>query len=595
VVRATGGCVALLALFAGLATSADARMSDVTAQRSALTARALVRLDRRADAAKRAWDVRSHRFRDDYVRPKRWQVTLSGCRSRGPIARYRWGLRSLDGQGQDSVRLARSRCGTKVKLPRLGRWRVHLTVRSSTGAVDGTVRTVALRDLLVVSVGDSLSSGEGNPDVNRQTVIESRRECRHFHFRPPRDCFRVVPAEWMDQQCHRSARSWSARVARRLQNARTTVTFLNYACSGAEIAQIGSSTYRGIESGDALPPQLEAVRNQLGPPGDFRTPQVDVLLMTAGVNDLGFGDLLLGCAKSVGTDCVSSGEADDVRAALPSLPQGYRRLDVAFSTYVKAAQVYVAEYPARIFTDENDRYPSRTALRFCGAFSGGIGNSEARWITDRAEDLNAALRTAARSHGWVYVRDVRDKFRKHGYCADPGSWFRSYTGSNKLQGNEKGTAHPSGDGPAAIADLALPHINTRAVAPPLQRVTVELLSVRVDNNGLQMPCLSCQVSVAMLGLPPQKFTAVPIGSTTPLSGRSMFVDTTGNTLELSAGALVGGLGLPRPLRATKYLARDQGWGPGVDAIGAEDQGRSFVVEYRVTAGPPPPVACFICP
>jgi hypothetical protein len=106
-------------------------------------------------------------------------------------------------------------------LRRLGRWRVQLTVRSSTGE-DVVARSVALRDLLVVSVGDSLSSGEGNPDVNRKVVRDPST----------RSGVRVIPADWMDRQCHRSARSWSARVARHLQNRTTTVTFLNYSLLG---------------------------------------------------------------------------------------------------------------------------------------------------------------------------------------------------------------------------------------------------------------------------------------------------------------------------------------------------------------------------
>jgi hypothetical protein len=319
----------------------------------------------------------------------------------------------------------------------------------------------------------------------------------------------------------------------------------------------------------------------------FGTPQVDVLLVTAGVNDLGVSNLLNDCAKSIG-DCTSHGPAADVRAGLMALPQRYRQLDAAFSTHVNAAQVYVVEYPSRVFTNEQDRHGG------CGAFEPGMRSGEAHWITDRVDDLNAALKAAARSYGWVYVRDVRKKFRRHGYCAGAQSWFRSYSGSKKLQGNNRGTAHPSGKGPVRIADLAMPLINTHAVPLRLERVRVELLSVRVDDNGDARPCVNCRVRVAILGLSPQVFTALPIGRTVLLSGRGMFVDTHGATLELSAKALVGGRGLPRFLDDYEYLRRDGGWQPGVHALAASGDGRSFRVEYRVTTGPPPPVSCARC-
>ena len=543
---------------------------------AALAASPAIRLEPRADLAKSAWDVSAHRFRDSYVRPTSWRLTLDGCRSTGPIAQYRWELAALDGQAGPVSRQS-VRCSATVVLQRLGRWRVQLTVRNSTGGEHVAARDVALRDLLVVSIGDSLSSGEGNPDVNRKVVRDPST----------RSGFRVIPAEWMDRQCHRSARSWSARVARHLQNRTTTVTFLNYSCSGAEIAHLVSRRYRGIEAGDALPPQLELVRAQLGSPWVFGTPQVDVLLVSAGVNDLRFGDLLEDCALSVG-DCRTHGPAADVRSALVALPQRYRQLDAAFSTHVKAARVYFAEYPSRVFTNEHDRHGG------CGAFEIGMRSGEAHWITDRGDDLNAALNAAARSYGWEYVGDVRNEFRSHGYCAGAQTWFRSYSGSKKLQGNNKGTAHPSGGGPVRIADLAMPGIDTHAVPPPLERVRVDLLSARVDDNGDVRPCVNCRLSVAILGLPPQELTALPIGRTVPLSARDMVVDTHGATLELSARALVGGRGLPRLLDDREYLRRDEGWQPGVHALAASVDGRSFRIEYRVTAGPPPPVACARC-
>ena len=100
----------------------------------------------------------------------------------------------------------------------------------------------------------------------------------------------------------------------------------------------------------------------------------------------------------------------------------------------------------------------------------------------RGDDLNRTLRTAASANGWTFVRDVRDTFRGHGYCADADhTWFRSLSGSKKLQGDEHGTAHPNRAGHAAMASLAGPAVRASRPAPEPVQIVVQLRRVRIDD------------------------------------------------------------------------------------------------------------------
>lgn len=91
---------------------------------------------------------------------------------------------------------------------------------------------------LIVAVGDSFSSGEGNPDY--PAVF------REFAAQPPFDWatgdydakrLRVVPAQWMDATCHRSIFAWSTLYALRqaLTKPDTVIQYASFACSGAEV------------------------------------------------------------------------------------------------------------------------------------------------------------------------------------------------------------------------------------------------------------------------------------------------------------------------------------------------------------------------
>ena len=109
-------------------------------------------------------------------------------------------------------------CLLRHHFPKQGPYFVRLTI-SGPDAAGPFDQLIVVRDHLIVSLGDSYASGEGNPDVNRAGS---------------------TPARWVDKRCHRSAYAGPAQAALALERAdpHSSVTFLSFACSGATINRV---------------------------------------------------------------------------------------------------------------------------------------------------------------------------------------------------------------------------------------------------------------------------------------------------------------------------------------------------------------------
>src|SRR5262249_19050361 len=122
--------------------------------------------------------------------------------------------------------------------------------------------TLSIRDVLVVGLGDSIGSGEGNPDQPIRLQTQGFCFLRTFgadppiYWRPARDVrgitFACPPppapgdvakwngmlAGWAFAGCHRSLYSHQTRVALALaiENPTLAVTYVPLGCTGATIA-----------------------------------------------------------------------------------------------------------------------------------------------------------------------------------------------------------------------------------------------------------------------------------------------------------------------------------------------------------------------
>ena len=259
----------------------------------------------------RVYNPDTHSYPTSYLYPDGWFVGFDACESpladSGNVTAYRWRIDGVDFEyAFESEALANCRFDkdsdpAPPALPQQGSYSVTLTVEFSDGSTGTATQDIVVRDLLIVSIGDSNASGEGNPHVNQVGGL-----------RPADDV-------WFDRRCHRSAFSGHARAAASIEAAdpHTAVTFISFACSGAEIFDGLIYDYYGIELPDnalttPLDPQLISIMEHLCvtdwmEPGCIGNPrQVDSLFMSIGINDVGFSGLL--------TSCMGKEELKDIRA-----------------------------------------------------------------------------------------------------------------------------------------------------------------------------------------------------------------------------------------------------------------------------------------
>src|SRR5439155_7473002 len=126
-------------------------------------------------------------------------------------------------------------CKFSQQFSTLGTYRVKLTVRDANGQSASITKKVVVKDWLIVSLGDSYASGEGNPDVPQK-----------FDQRTLGTTVLAGPI-WVDRRCHRSGNSGPAFLGRVIEDAdpHASVTFLSLACAGAEIASGVLEPYPG--------------------------------------------------------------------------------------------------------------------------------------------------------------------------------------------------------------------------------------------------------------------------------------------------------------------------------------------------------------
>lgn len=340
---------------------------------------------------------------------------------------------TLDGRAVEVASIARCRFGLD-----LGDSEPHELELSSVG---GRVRaTVRARDLLVVTIGDSVSSGEGNPDG--PSVINPR---------------------WLERRCHRSMRSGAAQAALGLEagSPRSAVTLLALGCSGATVPRGLLGPYRGIEPNrrlGELPPQLDELAAL-----QARRP-IDAVLVSVGANDAHFGPVARFCIgvsrcptrrfdpERPGGQAPAGTPAADavIAAALADLPARY----AALAARLRAASVA----PDRVVIVEYFDPTHDARGETCRAALPGIKQDEAAWASDAIlTPLNTQVRLAALRHGWRLVSGVQDAFLAHGICArGQARWVRRIEESIGRGSGLSGPLHPNGLGHLATAALISP-------------------------------------------------------------------------------------------------------------------------------------------
>jgi lysophospholipase L1-like esterase len=389
------------------------------------------------------------------IAPAAWSalVTLRWPNGGFCTGTYRW---TVDGKPSTFVQQRSALTGLRTCTFSFAGFRApgrahHVRVAATRRGATGTGQTtVTIRDTLIVGLGDSIASGEGDPD--RGTAFVS----------------------WQDPRCHRSAKGFEAQTAAQLEaaDAKSSVTFVGLACSGASIQAGLLGPYSGIAppGGAPLPPQVDAMKALVG------SRRIDAVLVSIGINDLGFGSIARFCfddgvdpTTAATVDCWTKPYPaptspttlrDFVRSRTAALPSGYAQLaDALGKAGIPAAKIYVTEYPDAV--RDSNGLPCDPLIPYLDGRPFGF---DVRGTITRTEGLeaeneliapvNAALEAAAAAYGWHLVSGIAAQSATHGVCA-ARPWFLDVYDSAITQHDVRGTLHPNQQGQQAMARLVV--------------------------------------------------------------------------------------------------------------------------------------------
>jgi lysophospholipase L1-like esterase len=309
--------------------------------------------------------------KESYLTPVDHPVTV---RLTGPIpvgATCAWSFDDGDGPQASTFD-----CVEPVNLrARYGRT-TAATVEVSSGpdAPQKVTAEIMVRDIFIAGLGDSIASGEGNPD--RPIALSDEGFCfRSYlgtagaqYYRPSRagykggraceapDSLQVwqrQSALWQNSACHRSLYSYQTRTALALavQNPHIAVTYLPLACTGATIPDglFGAQRARECPPSKSASPCQGTVNSQLDElrvavtAAKRRQPdrKLDLVLLSIGANDINFSGLVADVIVDTATErglfrrTGVMGSVDDSRAALArELPQSFGKLREALKPLV---------------------------------------------------------------------------------------------------------------------------------------------------------------------------------------------------------------------------------------------------------------------
>lgn len=309
--------------------------------------------------------------KESYLTPIDHAITvrLTGAVPVGAVCT--WSFDDGDGPEQSTFD-----CAEPVNLRvRYGRQTVAtVDIAAGAEAPQRVSTEILVRDILIAGLGDSIASGEGNPD--RPVALADEGFCFRYYlgsaaaqyYRPSRAGYKggraceapnslavwqKQSALWLNAACHRSLYSYQTRAALALavRYPHIAVTYLPLACTGATIADglFGSQRARecppsrsGGTCQGTVNGQLAELREALAA-AQRRQPtrKLDLLLLSVGANDIYFSGLVADVIVDTATERAlfrRSGviaTVDEARSALArDLPQSFSKLREALKPLV---------------------------------------------------------------------------------------------------------------------------------------------------------------------------------------------------------------------------------------------------------------------
>lgn len=257
---------------------------------------------------------------EDYLAPAEHAVTvrLTGQVPAGAICGWRF---EESGAAQESSFDCSEPINIRVRYG--APTTVTVDVNAGPDVPERLTEEIQVRDILIAGLGDSIASGEGNPD--RPIELSSGGFCfRNLvgggeYFRPGRARFQgdkscgtgsgLAPwqrfnAQWSNAACHRSLYSYQTRAALALavKHPHIAVTFLPLACTGATIGSglLGSQrareclvTSKGVTCQGTINAQVAELREAMTSAKRRQAErQIDLIFLSVGANDIDFSGLV---------------------------------------------------------------------------------------------------------------------------------------------------------------------------------------------------------------------------------------------------------------------------------------------------------------
>ena len=363
-------------------------------------------------------------------------------------------------------------CAEPVNLRvRYGRPTVaSVDVSSGPDPTQRLTTEIAVRDIFIAGLGDSIASGEGNPD--RPIALADEGFCfRSYlgtaaaqYYRPSRagykggraceapdflSVWQKQSALWFNSACHRSLYSYQLRTALALavRYPHIAVTYLPLACTGATIADglFGSQRARECLPTKSANTCSGTVNSQLAELRDAlaaarrRQPerQLDLVLLSIGANDIYFSGLVADVIVDTATERTlfrrsgAIATVDESRDALRrTLPQDFARLREALKPMVGGdlARVIYTSYANPALSDGGtpcpggragfDIHPSfNAAPQRLANVVGYIQDEFLPQLKALALCQSGILCKNSRADRMTFVEAHQDAFASHGFCA----------------------------------------------------------------------------------------------------------------------------------------------------------------------------------
>ena len=434
------------------------------------------------------WDVNTNRFacaqREDYINPQSHTI-VAKIKDVDEEAHLTCTWLTAPFGGSDPRGTATSQpCSepARFKIP----YPLGAKITVEIGGREIASEVIKVHDLLIVGMGDSIASGEGNPDV---PVRFSRERSASYGKKTETDNFTGYPARigawkqigdkafiqenprWVDQACHRSLYSHQLRAALQLavEDPHRAVTYVGVACSGAEVTYGLFLRYTGNEWVPNPPDmsQISAVAAaQCGTHGaplqdlpeayhmNGRIPElkgglvlrrckpvnarrIDLLFLSIGGNDVGFARLLANAVLAKQSTLRKLGGwigqvhgLNEASAQLDALTTRYKSLNRAFHNILhipwgQSDRVLLTAYPGLALLGDGSQVcpDGRAGMEILPDFK--MSQAKARVGTWIADKLHHAMRDAAKEYRWSFVESHRREFIGRGICAGT-----TYDGAN---------------------------------------------------------------------------------------------------------------------------------------------------------------------